>query len=105
MRTRLDVCTLLTSYAQISFREDYSTSKKNSAATSFAGREELRIIFIHRCIYDSRTDALSHKTLQKMKDSFVNINIAQFGLQKAKERLGLKREKGLLKFFLTFPSY
>jgi hypothetical protein len=40
-----------------------------------------------------------------VEDSFININIAQFGLQKAKERLGLKREKGTPKiFFLTLPS-
>jgi hypothetical protein len=34
-----------------------------------------------------------------MEDSFININIAQFMLEKAKERLGLKREKGTPKIF------
>jgi len=40
-----------------------------------------------------------------MEDSFININIVQFRLEKGKERLGLKREKGTPKiFFLTLPS-
>jgi hypothetical protein len=42
---------------------------------------------------------LSHRTTPKMEDSFININIAQFMLEKAKERLGLKREEGTPKIF------